>query len=467
MDENSINLIIEINYKNEKFKIERKEEISYNELMESSIKYFNIEVKNGDNIIFIYTDEDNEKNILEHNDEDIFSSANYIDDNYRLNLDLIIVDSQRSNIENKINENKKEVNNNDSNIYININDNKNYILEDKGEENKGIKRSNNEIENKLIHIDFLVKKQFNKIQKDISKMINNKYKEIENELKKFNIQASNINNNAIIPRSNINENKSNKRNESQVNNLGKSEKDNEMMLGRCSTFSYYKKEDNAFEIINSINFDDNNINSDHSEDDDFDNKIGKNNQEKKINKVFKKIRKNINDLFKKNFSYNDIVNKGNNIYEIMNDNKKIIKIEINDINKEIKHYLTKGHKKFLSLKEKIKYCNILGYLNHFLEIKKIHKSLDDNLQKEIEDQISKENGKEKNKQNEKEKEKNKQKTEKENINENKIVLSSIDSFDKNWNKAYVQTKLQYIINELNKEEVNKEEFNKSKIESIN
>ena len=95
--------------------------------------------------------------------------------------------------------------------------------------------------------------------------------------------------------------------------------------------------------------------------------------------------KNINNLYKnKNYSYNDIITNGNNIFEIMNNDKEMPKIRVIDINKHIKHYLIEGHKKGLSLNEKIKYCKILKYLNHFLEIKKVTKYLDDILQKEIE-----------------------------------------------------------------------------------
>ena len=441
MDENSIFLIIEINYENTKFKIEREEEITYNELREKSIEHFNIDIKNGDNIEFIYIDEDQEKNLLEHDDEDIFSAANYIDDCYKLNLDLIIVNNKQTNFENKINENKEEVNNN-----INNNKNSNNINQDKEEENKGIKRKDNEIGNKLSRIDFMFKKQFYIIQKDISKIINNKYKEIKNELIKLNIQVNNKNNNENIPnriieRANKNqkENKSNKRNENRENNENKDENE-ETYFGRCSTFSNYIKDYNDFEIINNnkinneinkkIKIDDNNINSDysdieHEEDIFFDKNDEMKSSNKKREKKFKKIRKNINSLYtNKNYLYNDIVNKGNNIFEIMN--SKAYKIDIIDINNHIKKYLTNGHKKDLSLKEKVKYSNILGYLNHFLEIKKIHNFLDDNLKKEIEKEIRKEKDKQ---------------TGKENISENQFI-NLIDSFNKNNNRIFVQKMLQ-------------------------
>ena len=451
MDEKSINLIIEINYENAKFKIEREEEISYNELKEESIKFFNIELKNGDNIEFIYTDEDNEKNILEHNNEDIFSSANYIDDNYRLNLDIIIVSNQKSNVENKIYENKKELS------IINIYNESKNINQVKREENKEIERSNKEIDNKLIHLGLLLKKQFNTIKKDISEMINLKYKEIENELTKLNIQVNNINNtnnNINIPRS-VNKSKRNGRqaNNFQIFSEKKKIKENndEINFERCSTFSHFKKDISGFEMIHNNNNDINNI-SDHSdEDDEEDNNIDNGNhgnkitnKDKKREKIIDKIRKNINRLYKsKNYTYNDIATKGNNIFGIMN-GKGII-IEVNEINNNIKNYLDKGHKQNLSLKEKINYFNLLKYLNHFLEIKKVQTKLDDKLKKEIKNQIMEE--KEKSKQNEAE-----------NIGEDKLT-SLFNSINKNNNKIYVQEKLKELLTGTNFE------FNKSKIEN--
>ena len=455
MDEKSINLIIEINYENAKFKIEREEEISYNELKEESIKFFNIELKNGDNIEFIYTDEDNEKNILEHNNEDIFSSANYIDDNYRLNLDIIIVSNQKSNVENKIYENKKELS------IINIYNESKNINQVKREENKEIERSNKEIDNKLIHLGLLLKKQFNTIKKDISEMINLKYKEIENELTKLNKQVNNINNtnnNINIPRS-VNKSKRNGRqaNNFQIFSEKKKIKENndEINFERCSTFSHFKKDISGFEMIHNNNNDINNI-SDHSdEDDEEDNNIDKDagnhgniitNIDKKREKIMDKIRKNINKLYRKqNYAYNDIVTKGNNIFEFMNG--KNTTIEVNELNKHIKKYLTEGHKQKILPKEKIKYCNILKYLNHFLEIKKVQTKLDDKLKKEIENQIMEENNKEKIKQNEAE-----------NRNEDKLT-SLFNSINKNNNKIYVQEKLKELLAETSFE------FNKSKIEN--
>ena len=451
MDEKSINLIIEINYENAKFKIEREEEISYNELKEESIKFFNIELKNGDNIEFTYTDEDNEKNILEHNNEDIFSSANYIDDNYRLNLDIIIVSNQKSNVENKIYENKKELS------IINIYNESKNINQVKREENKEIERSNKEIDNKLIHLGLLLKKQFNTIKKDISEMINFKYKEIENELTKLNKQVNNINNtnnNINIPRS-VNKSKRNGRqaNNFQIFSEKKKIKENndEINFERCSTFSHFKKDISGFEMIHNNNNDINNISDHIDEDDEEDNNIDNGNHgnkitniDKKREKIIDKIRKNINRLYKsKNYTYNDIVTKGNNIFGIMN-GKGII-IEVNEINNNIKNYLDKGHKQNLSLKEKINYFNLLKYLNHFLEIKKVQTKLDDKLKKEIKNQIMEE--KEKSKQNEAE-----------NIGEDKLT-SLFNSINKNNNKIYVQEKLKELLTGTNFE------FNKSKIEN--
>ena len=449
MDDNLIYLIVEINYENKKYKIEREEEITYNELREESIKHFNIDIKNGDNIEFIYIDEEQEKNILEHDDEDIFSLATYINNNYKLNLDLIKVNNQKPNVENKINENKKEVNN---------------INKDKGEENKGIKSNNNEIGNKLKLINSMFKNQLHIMQKDISKMINNKYKEIENELLELNMQVNNINNNVNIPRSkNVKERQA--KNFQISNEKNKDiENDEEINFGKSSTFSYYKNKVNDIdinqinnEIKKNMNLNEGNINSTYSdeedkEDENYDREgdmqgshgININN---KKNKNIEKIKKAINNLYKaKSYSYNDIVTKGNSIFDII-DKKEMPIIDLIDIKEDLKKYLIEEHKKPLSIKEAIKYCNILEYLNHFLEIKKVTKYLDDGLKEEIEDKIEEEKNKDKEKKKDKKKEKNKE-NEGENIDENKIK-SLFDSFNKNNNKKYVQNKIQDLLKKFN------------------
>ena len=147
--------------------------------------------------------------------------------------------------------------------------------------------------------------------------------------------------------------------------------------------------------------------------------------------------KNINKLYKnKNYSYNDIKTKGSNIFEIMNNDNEM-QIGVIDINKHIKHFLTEGYNKRLSLNEKIKYYNILKYLNHFLEIKKVQAILDDNLKEEIELEIKIE----------KSKEKKKLKVE-ENIKDENTLISFLDSFNKNSNKEYVQQKIEILIKNL-------------------
>ena len=113
------------------------------------------------------------------------------------------------------------------------------------------------------------------------------------------------------------------------------------------------------------------------------------------------------------------------------------KIGVIDINKHIKHYLIEGHKKGLPLNEKIKYCKILKYLNHFLEIKKVQTILGINLKEEIELEIEKEKSKDKNKQ-----------TAEENIKDENKLINFIDSFNKNNNKEYVQQKLEILIKSL-------------------
>ena len=455
MDENSVYLIIDVNFAKSKFKIKKENLITYNELREESIKYFNIDVKNGDNIVFIYTDEDKEKNILEHNSEDIFSAANLIDDNYLLNLDLIVINNQKPNIENKINEKEKQVKN---------------IKDSLNNEEKKREINNNVLENKLKHIGSLFQKQFYSMQKDISNMINKKYKEIENELKNLNVEVNNKNNEIIekkrIERSNKhymeNKNKNKKENKSNKGNKNKNvkiidgndkiilkqdKKNEEYMLIEKSTIISPKKKNKEYDNFEFIN---NFIDSDELDEgeenildkDEYahgSNLFGSNNI-KKINKNFNKIMKNINKLYKEtNYSYNDIITKGNNIFEIMNKDKENNRIGVIDINKHVKHYLTEGPQKDLSLNKKIKYCNILKYLNHFLEIKNVQTTLDDNLKEEIELEINIE----------KEKEKDKQIAEESIKDENKLI-SFIDSFNKNSNKEYIQQKLENLIKSLQK-----------------
>jgi len=393
MDEKSLYILLNINYANSIFQIKKDNSITYNELREESIKYFNIDIKNGDNIEFIYTDGDQEKNILQHDDEDILSAANLIDDNYLLSLDLIIINNQKSNIENKINKNEKQENN----IKIILNNE-----EKKREINKNV------LGNKLKQIDFLFINQFYLMQNDISTMINKKYKEIENELTKLSIEINNKknieiimkerverNNNPYEKNQNQKENKSNKKNENKTKDfkiidgndeiiIKKEENNIDYMLIEKSTIPPKQKikENDDFEFITNF-VDTDKLDGSY---------LFQSNEIKKIKEQkLETIRKNINDLYKnRNYSYNDIKNKGNKIFEIMNRDKEIYRIRVFEINKNIKYYLTEGYKKDLALNEKIKYCNILKYLNHFLEIKNIQTNLDNNLKEEIELEIKNE-----------------------------------------------------------------------------
>ena len=455
MDKNTIYLLINVNYDNSKFKMKKEDLITYNELREESIKYFNIDITKGDNIEFIYTDEDQEKNILQHNEEDIFSAANFINNNYSLNLDLIMINSQKANIDNNINGNENKVNN----IKVSLNN-----------EEKKREINNNVLENKLKQIGFLFQKQFNLMKNDISKMINKKYKEIENQLIKLNTEVNNKNNEFIekkrIERTNKHyiqnknqnqkENKSNKINGNKNKNvkiidgneeiiLKEDNKNEDFMIIEKSAINLSPKKINKLDV--DLEFINNFVDSDESDEgeenilDKDDNIHGSNlfssNNKKKLDKKYGKIMKNINKLYKnKNYSYNDIKTKGCNIFEIMNNDYEM-QIGVIDINKHIKHLLTEGYNKRLSLNEKIKYYNILKYLNHFLEIKKFQAILDDNLKEEIELEIKIE----------KSREKKKLKVE-ENIKDENTLISFLDSFNKNSNKEYAQQKLEILIKNL-------------------
>ena len=355
MDKNSYYLVININYANLKFKIKEEKLITYNKLKEESIKHFNIEIKNGDNIEFIYIDEDQEKNILQHDDEDIYSASNFIDNNYLLNLDLIVIKRQKFNTENKINENKSQVNN----IKVSLNN-----------EEKKREINDNMLENKLKQIGCLFKNQFYLIQNDITKMINNKYKEIEKELKKLNVEVNNNNNNEIIKEEKIEKSKKHEKNPNQkenklnkkIENKTKQDKNNkDYMLNKNDIISpnnIIKEKDDLEFFNNFVNDELDEGEENNLVKDDYMNADGStafNSNNIKLNDAkFEKIMKSINSLYKnKNYSYNDIKTNGNNIFEIMNKDKEMNRIDVIEINKYIKHYLTKGQKRGLPLNEKI------------------------------------------------------------------------------------------------------------------
>jgi len=439
MDKNSIYLEINVNYANLKYKIKEEKVITYNKLKEETIKHFNIEIKNGDNIEFIYIDEDQEKNILQHNDEDIYSAANFIDNNYLLNLDLIVIKKQKSNIKNKINENKNQVNN----IKVSLNN-----------EEKKRKINNNMLDNKLKQIGCLFKNQFYLMQNDITKMINKKYKEIENELIKLNVEVNNKNNNKIILEDKIEKSKKHEKNQNQKENKLNKKNENKNKKDKSNKDYMLNKKDiispnNIIKEKDDLEFFNNFVNDELDEGEEnnlvkdgymnADGSTAFNFNNIKLNDAkFEKIMKNINSLYKnKNYSYNDIKTNGNNIFEIMNKDKEMNGIDVIEINKYIKHYLTKGQKRGLPLNEKIKYCNILKYLNYFLKIKNIQTTLDDKLKNKIELEINIENIKEKNIE-----------ISKENTKDEKKLINFIDSLIKNNNKIYVHQKIEEIFNSL-------------------
>ena len=360
-------------------------------------------------------------------------------------MDLIVINSQKSKIENKINENKNQTNNNKSNL---------------NNEEKKREINNNVLENKLKQIGNLFKTQFYLMQNDITNMINNKYKEIKDELKKLNVQVNNKNNNEIIEErieksnehykqnQNQKENKSNKKKE----NKNKQDKNNkDYMLNEKSVISSNNiiKENDDLEFINNfikINEEDNRKENNLTKEDIMNahgSTIFNFNNTKLNDKIFEKIMKNINSLYKnKNYSYKEIKAKGNDIFEIMSKNKEIHRIEaieIIKINNNIKNCLTEGQKKDLSLNEKMKHCNLLKYLNYCLEIKNIQTTLDDKLKKDID----LENDLEKIKQNKRDKE-----ILKESIKDKNKPIIFIDTLNKNINKINVQQNLEEIFNIL-------------------
>jgi hypothetical protein len=141
MNEKQFKLLIEITYNNyiNKLIIETYNEISLEELKSKSIKKFNIEKKQKNNIIFYYEDEQGDINII-NNIEEIYEAAKetnpYI---FNIKLKLKIINFKNKNIKNiDVNENIYK------NKYLKENEKLKFELEGiKHEKNKEIKMLKN------------------------------------------------------------------------------------------------------------------------------------------------------------------------------------------------------------------------------------------------------------------------------------------------------------------------------------
>ena len=397
MDDSDILLCIEINYENDTFKIEKKDNISYNDLEKESIEYFNIQKKEDECILFTYLDEDGDKNILS-NTEDILQEAKELsEDKYILELTLSISkkENNNSNILNKsINEDVGDINlqKNDINLSIAL---------PKNEDIENVKKDFN---NKLKQINIFYKNQFKNFQNDIIKLMNDKCKSIEKEITKIgfdmnNLDMSVLNHNEYIinkeneifieeNKENINKNdfnieKSFYNNGSQIK-IGTDKKYTDYTIVTQNKISYnnyiLKENDNNEDNLNNKNdliSDFENVDFSHEEV--YDEKETKNKGffshffwEKKtpFNEKLEQIEDIIKDLHNKNIlnDFNDIlIKKGKKIFNIMN--KDIPSIKLNDINNCFDDYLFKRHKDF-NKEDKIKYYQILKEINKIIEIEK-------------------------------------------------------------------------------------------------
>ena len=316
MEENKVTLFIDINYGNEKKKIELDEIISYDELKDKIIELFNLDKNKKDNIELTYLDEDRDINVLgQEKNELIFAAKELMDGNYFIELNLsiikiennnniIIEDDNRNNIINendKINEKDKEIN---------------LIIDN----NELLKK---ELKNKL---NLIYKTKLEDLQNKINDLVNEKYNLIQKEI----IQLS----------SNIDKNDFIKINTNAIDDNTKLEKI------EIDTGGFILLHNNEEVIIYKD--------------------VGKKNKNEfqsnlnKIKDIIKQIRKEKN---KTNLIF---MKFGDEIYDIMKSGED--KIEITDLNEYLKQYLSrKGKEQY-----RADFINIMSKLYKYIEIKKIN-----------------------------------------------------------------------------------------------
>ena len=148
MDDNNILLTISIKYNNISREIKKDNLISYNTLKQEAINLFKIDKEDEEFIQFIYRDEDGDNIILSPKQNEIFEAAHEIDDdNYFLELNLVINKYKEKNLINKDKKNLIE-------IFEN-NNNKNDFDNNEQLNNKIIKKIKTEFNNKLKQINNL------------------------------------------------------------------------------------------------------------------------------------------------------------------------------------------------------------------------------------------------------------------------------------------------------------------------
>ena len=222
MNEKQFKLLIEITYNNNinKLFIETYNEIPLEELKTKSIKKFNIEKKQKNNIIFYYEDEQGDINII-NKIEDIYEAAKEVNPFiFNIKLKLKVINFKNKNIKNiDVNENIYK------NKYLKENEKLKFELEGiKHEKNKEIKMLKNIIKkNEKEYLNKLNRKEskgnmdlndINEIKKgksfiqlfieekqdfmnEMNKFKQDFFKKIEEELKNNNSRNKKINNNLV------------------------------------------------------------------------------------------------------------------------------------------------------------------------------------------------------------------------------------------------------------------------------
>ena len=222
MNEKQFKLLIEITYNNNinKLIIETYNEIPLEELKTKSIKKFNIEKKQKNNIIFYYEDEQGDINII-NKIEDIYEAAKEVNPFiFNIKLKLKVINFKNKNIKNiDVNENIYK------NKYLKENEKLKFELEGiKHEKNKEIKMLKNLIKkNEKEYLNKLNRKEskgnmdlndINEIKKgksfiqlfieekqdfmnEMNKFKQDFFKKIEEELKNNNSRNKKINNNLV------------------------------------------------------------------------------------------------------------------------------------------------------------------------------------------------------------------------------------------------------------------------------
>ena len=396
-------LKIQINYRNSIYEI-NKEELNYAEIKKEVMEHFKINKEKEDYLVFIYEDEDGEKNILEHNENEIFEVSQKLNDEYfLLKLDLIIgkYKNKKPDENKEINyfEEKKEQNNNIKD------ENNNLYYKERKESVDEVKKVFND---KLKLINKLVNDQIKSMQNDVLKLINNKYKIIENELSKvgLNIKSNELdnkkNNNDIQKEKNIIQDNQKNNNtrfsiisqneeiflEPEKNNkeyvlISKSQINLNNILNENNSKNIIneKKELNDFENIDNFDKEESYNNKDdgmHGSGGGFFSFLQKNN--KKENKT-KEIKDKIFSIYQKDpITYEDFIKIGNNIFSIMNKNN----LDISKINNYIKNEIYENEKnKDMSENDKKIYYKILLKVNHFIKIQKCKQIMDNFFENEI------------------------------------------------------------------------------------